>query len=97
MKRYNSTITAMEYKMSKQKRAVIIRLEKVKDGKLKLILDDLVQSNNESSKWIKDALITFKEYDINTFKELSFTDKELADFGYSIIARLYAFYKQGEL
>lgn len=83
--------------MSKQKRAVIVGLEQVKEGKLKLTLDDLVQSNDESSRWIKDVLITFKEYDIRTFEELDFNDKELADFGYSIIARLYAFYKQGEI
>lgn len=83
--------------MSKQKRAVIVGLEKATEGKLKLTLDDLVQSNDEPSKWIKDVLITFKEYDIKTFEELDFSDKELADFGYSIIARLYAFYKQDEI
>jgi hypothetical protein len=87
----------MGYQMTKQKRAIIVGLEQVKDGKLKVTLDDLVQSVDEPSKWIKDVLITFKEYDARTFERLDFSDKELADFGYSIIARLYAFYKQAEI
>lgn len=76
---------------------MIVGLEKIADDTLKITLDDLVQSNDVPSKWIKDVLITFKEYDVRTFEELDFSDKELADFGYGIIARLYAFYKQGEI
>ena len=87
----------MGYQMSKQKRAVIVGLEKVEDGKLKVTVDDLVQSIDEPSTWIKDVLITFKEYDARAFESMDFSDKELADFGCSIIARLYAFYKQGEI
>jgi len=83
--------------MSKQKRAVIVGLEKTKDGCLRITLDDLIQQDVELSKWIKDEVITFKEYDINSFDELNFDDKELADFGYMIISRLYAFYKQDEI
>lgn len=87
----------MGYKMSKYKRAVIVSIEKCRDDRLKITLDDLIQSSNSPLAWTKDVLFTFKEYDIKTFEELDFDDKELADFGYSIIARLYAFYKQGEV
>jgi hypothetical protein len=87
----------MGYKMSKQKRAVIVGLEKVEGGKLKVTMDDLVQSIEEPSTCIKDVLITFKDYDARAFESMEFSDKELANFGYSIIARLYASYKQGEI
>lgn len=82
--------------MSKQKRAVMVSLEKSKEGKLKLILDDLVQAKGKPTEWTKDVLITFKECDIKTFEKLEFSDKELADFGYYIIARLHAFYELDE-
>ncbi|WP_150109474.1 hypothetical protein [Syntrophobacter fumaroxidans] len=83
--------------MTKQKRAVMIGLERSANSKLKITMDDLIQISDKPSKWIKDVIITFKEYDDSIFEELDFTEKDLADFGYSIIARLYAFYKQGEI
>lgn len=83
--------------MKKQKRAVIVSLEQTRDGKFKLNLDDLIQSNTDVNKWSKDVHITFKEYEHETFEELEFDEKELADFGYYIIARLHAFFKQGEI
>jgi hypothetical protein len=79
----------------KKKRAVIVSLEKVENGVVRISLDDLVQSN-DAALWAKDILYTSKEYDSEVFENLEFDDKELADFGYSIIARLYAFYKGGE-
>lgn len=82
--------------MSRQKRAVIVGLEKTGNGQLRITLDDLVQSK-EPSTWTKDVSITFKDYENETFDELNFDEKELADFGYYIIARLHAFYKQGEI
>lgn len=83
--------------MSKQKRAVMVGLEKTSQGTMKICLDDLIESSNDPKNWNKDVLYTFKEYDIKTFEELDFSEKELADFGYSIIARLFAFYEQGEI
>ncbi|HOI95805.1 MAG TPA: hypothetical protein PK250_13960 [Syntrophobacter fumaroxidans] len=83
--------------MTKQKRAVMIGLERSANSKLKITMDDLIQISDKPSKWIKDVIITFKEYDDSIFEGLDFTEKDLADFGYSIIARLYAFYKQGEI
>lgn len=75
------------------KKAIIIRLTKEESGKLRVNLDDLVQGTNNT--WVQDALYTFKDYDKAEFEELEFDEKELADFGYSIMARLYAFYKHG--
>ncbi len=77
------------------KRALLVSLEKTENDSIKVSLDDLIQKAD--SKWIQDVLYTFKEYDVSSFEELDFDEKELADFGYSIMARLYAFYKQGEI
>jgi hypothetical protein len=79
----------------KKKRAVIVSLEKVGKETVRISLDDIVQSN-DATLWAKDVLYTSKEYNTEMFENLEFDDKELADFGYSIIARLYAFYKGGE-
>jgi hypothetical protein len=79
----------------KKKRAVKVSLEKAESGVIRISLDDIVQSTDGAS-WIKDILYSSKEYDSEVFENLEFDDKELSDFGYSIIARLYAFYKGGE-
>jgi hypothetical protein len=83
--------------MSKQRRGVLVGLQKATAGKLKLTLDDVIQSGDEPSKWNQDVSITFKEYETMTFEQLAFSEKELADFGYMIVARLYAFFKQDEI
>lgn len=75
------------------KKAIIVRLTKEESGKFRVNLDDLVQGSNNN--WMEDAPYTFKDYDKANFEELEFDEKELADFGYSILARLYAFYKHG--
>jgi DUF971 family protein len=80
----------------KKKRAVIVSLEKVGNRAVRISLDDIVQSN-DTTLWAKDVLYTCKEYDSEVFENLEFDDKELADFGYSIIARLYTFFKDGEI
>lgn len=79
----------------KKKRAVKVSLEKTESGVFRISLDDIVQSV-DATLWTKDILYSVKEYDSEVFENLEFDDKELADFGYSIIARLYAFYKCGE-
>lgn len=79
-----------------RKRAVKISLEKIEGGTVRMNLVDIVQSTDATS-WTEDVLYSFKEYDSEVFENLEFDDKELADFGYSIIARLYAFYKGGEI
>ena len=72
-------------------------MKKTDKGTFRITLDDVVQTSETPSRWDKDVLITFKEYDPNVFEALDFTEKELADFGYAVMARLYAFHKQGEI
>ncbi|WP_187804286.1 hypothetical protein [Aquipseudomonas alcaligenes] len=72
------------------KKAVLVRLIEEDPGTLRVCLDDLNQQGGKT--WSQDALYTFKDYDKAQFESLVFDEKELADFGYSIIARLYAFH-----
>lgn len=75
----------------------MVGLEKTYSGEIKIKLDDLVQSNDDQRGWVEDVIYTFKSYEANRFENLDFSEKELADFGYSIIARLHAFYQGGEI
>jgi hypothetical protein len=86
----------MGYPMSKQKRAVLASIKELGNGRLSLCLDDLVSNPSDDGRWDYAGGITSKEYDQQVLEELSFSEKELADFGYYVIARLYAFYKRGE-
>lgn len=83
--------------MNKKRRSVIVSLERNSNAELKIRLDDLIQSDEDANKWIRDVIYTSKSYDVSTFENLDFDEKEMADFGYSIIARLHAFYKGGEI
>ncbi len=83
--------------MMKERRAVLVSLEKTQKGKIKISLDDLIQSDVDPLKWIKDVPITSKEYNTEMLEALEFNNEELSEFGYYIIARLYAFYKECEI
>ena len=87
----------MQYKRERPKRGVLVCINNVGDGKLQLTLDDIKRETVDGSKWLLDVFITSKEYDENQFKDLKFDEKELADFGYYILARLHAFFEQKEL
>lgn len=77
------------------KRSLMISLQQVNEDIVKIVLDDLIRL--DETKILKDVLYTCKEYDLNDFQNLNFDEKELADFGYSIIARLAAFYERREI
>jgi hypothetical protein len=68
----------------------------IEDQILKLTLDDIVNSG-DGKTWRLDDFITMKEYDKSNLDNLDFSEKELSDFGYYIISRLYAFYKRNEI
>ena len=79
----------------KKKRAVLISLEDEGD-QLRLRLDDIVKMD-DPLVWKQDVHYTSKLYQKDNLENLEFDEKDLADFGYSIWARLYAFMKQGEM
>ncbi len=70
---------------------VVCSLVNIGGGKLRLILDDV--SNSESSvrgTWSHRVLYTWKDLDATQVMEHSLSEKELADFGFHILARLTA-------
>ena len=78
-------------------RGVLVCASTSDDGAMRISLDDVVRTGNDSAGWAVDCLYTFKDYDAKRFDALDFDEKELAAFGYSILARLYAFKQRGEL
>lgn len=56
----------------------------------RLILDDLSDSG-DSQHWSKWTHFTWRDIPKEKLESLSFDDKELADFGFNILARLRAF------
>lgn len=67
---------------------VLAHLKPEGDG-YRLILDDL-ESTGEDGEWKKIFLFTWKDIPKEKFDELSFDDRELADFGRFILTRLKA-------
>lgn len=76
----------------RQKRALLIRLLKDESGVMRVMLEDAVREK-ETKQWKVDCLVASKNYDEKKFDELDFDEKHLAEFGYYILSRLYA-YKQ---
>ncbi len=80
---------------TKKKRAVMVRLVKKSEG-LALSLDDIAQRDGDDEVWQRREHFTHKVLEQSSFDPMSFDDKELADFGYFILARLHAFHELGE-
>lgn len=71
----------------------MISLEKIDNSNVEIILDDVIKNG---SNWVFETHYSSKEYEAKKLKELDFTEKELADFGYAIISRLYAYNEVGQ-
>ena len=80
----------------KKKRGLVIYSEALTNGIRKITLDDVTRNDNNVTLWNKDCFVTSKNYDEEHFDTLNFSEKELADFGYFILARLYSFKKCDE-
>ncbi|HEU5398365.1 MAG TPA: hypothetical protein VFV77_03725 [Gammaproteobacteria bacterium] len=80
----------------KPKRAVLVYFADGKDGS-ELRLDDVVLQPGQTDIWRKDVLFTSKPMSREELEKLEFSEKELANFGFNVFARLRAFLKGGEL
>jgi hypothetical protein len=80
---------------NKLKRGVLVRLT-VQETGMFLNLDDLEELQTQSKAWQQREPVTLKEIDEQKFNRMEFDEKELADFGYYILARLHAFRAMGE-
>jgi len=68
-----------------------------KDGATHLSLDDAQCVGDDGQAWRRDAHYTSKPITVEELQSLEFDEKELADFGYHILARLAAFAKASKL
>ena len=79
----------------KTRRALVVSLVKHK-GEMRLSLDDVELQGGATTIWKQSDHFTSKPIGEAEFDDLKFDEKELADFGYHILARLHAFKKRGE-
>lgn len=76
-------------KSEKPQRALMVRASKSESGKVRVSLDDALQSGKED--WKYDVHVTSNEFDLEDFSSLELNEKVLADFGYYILARLKSY------
>ena len=79
------------------RRALLVSVTKTDDESMRISMDDVLRSDAEGSTWKFECLFTSKVYDESDFDNLTFDEKELAEIGYNILARLCAFKKLDEL
>ncbi|MFO1515980.1 MAG: hypothetical protein U1F22_03530 [Lysobacterales bacterium] len=75
-------------------RAVLVTITR-EDGGLRLSLDDVERQAPDA--WVQREHYTSKLIEEKSLDEMSFDEKELADFGHHILARLYAFKSGNEI
>jgi len=80
---------------NKSRRAVLVSVEKDGEG-LRIRLDDVVCDDGSGNNWVQKDHVTNKSVAGDAFQKMEFDDKELADFGHYILARLGAFIKRNE-
>lgn len=74
---------------SKKKRGVLVFLQE-EAGALRLNLDDVIQHDEDLSMWKQGRPITSIIFTDVALEELTFTETQLADVAYHILARLRA-------
>ena len=82
-------------KNGKARRALLVSITNA-DGVLRVDLDDVVCGDGSGHAWEKNVHVTNKSISIENFERLSFEEKDLADFGYFIMARLHAYRSRDE-
>jgi len=80
---------------SKPKRAILVSTI-TGERAIRVSLDDVVSDTQTPRGWSQREHITSKEFSRESLRKMEFDDKELADFGHYILARLSAFLDRGE-
>jgi hypothetical protein len=70
---------------------VLLSLVEGKPGELRLVLDD-VKNDSELGRgpWRHHSMFTFKGYEEKHITDLKLSEKELAEIGFNVLARLGA-------
>ena len=70
---------------------VVCSLRELADGKLRLVLDDVENDGiAATAHWKHHVVFTWKDFESRDINELKLSEKELASFGFGILARLVA-------
>jgi hypothetical protein len=80
----------------KKRRAVLVSLTEEGD-ELRLSIDDVKCKGGTPVIWEQAEHVTSKMISTESLEQIDWSEKELADFGYYIIARLRAFRKLNEV
>ena len=70
---------------------VVCSLRDLGDGRIRLVLDDVSNKEmNTKCDWSHEVVFTWKDYDLSAIENHELSERELADFGYNLLARLVA-------
>ncbi len=70
---------------------VVMSLLDLAETGVRIYMDDVHNDSSPSrGPWIDRGLVTFKDYELEDLEELNLSEKELADLGAYVIARLMA-------
>ena len=70
--------------------ATLCSIAALPDGSLRVVLDDVCRGCDPGT-WQHRSLFTFRDYGPGTLENLAaFSEQELAQFGYNLLARLLA-------
>jgi hypothetical protein len=74
---------------------VVWCLRELGKGKLGLVLDDVSnESKMTSGPWEHSVLFTWQDFDEKEIMELELSEKNLAEIGFNVLARLVALHRE---
>lgn len=78
------------------KEGVLLSLRNLENGIVRVIMDDVSNEAGSVKKpWNHEVVVTWKDYENEEFTENNISEKELADLGAYVVARLNALRMQG--
>jgi hypothetical protein len=73
---------------------VVCCLRDLPNGQVRLVLDDVAnESSSTLDPWTHRVLFTWKDFGSKEIDDLALSERELAGFGHSVLARLVAYRK----
>lgn len=80
---------------TKNRRGILVTLNR-QDGGLRIDLDDVANDQSSPRNWLQKEHVTNKCFPVDAFESMEFDEKELANLGYYVLARLSAFLARNE-
>jgi len=71
---------------------VVCGLRDLPNGRVRLVLDDVAnESASSRGPWLHHVLFTWRDFEAQKIDDLNLSEKELAEFGFNVLARLVAY------